>query len=88
MERKYDVSLHKDKDAIICRWTEQDSINGAAMSIRFLTDVDFIDFCNVMEIAKQKFLENKSICLSYTGVLNEPHAKCNVCGKKEWEHKN
>ena len=25
-------------------------------------------------------------CLCYTGILNEPHAKCEKCGKEEWEH--
>ncbi len=26
-------------------------------------------------------------CSLYEGYLNEPHAKCNRCGKEEWQHR-
>jgi hypothetical protein len=26
-------------------------------------------------------------CSLYTGTLNEAHAKCERCGKEEWQHK-
>lgn len=27
-----------------------------------------------------------NICISFTGLLNEPHFKCETCGREEWEH--
>ena len=87
MEREYVVDVYKEGDAVICKWTDKDTKNGSSMSIRFLTDVDFIDFCNVIEIAKQQFVEKKSNCFEYIGILNEPHTKCKSCGREEWQHK-
>lgn len=30
---------------------------------------------------------SNTTCICYVGTLNEPHAKCEVCGKEEWQHK-
>jgi hypothetical protein len=29
----------------------------------------------------------KILCTKYVGILNEPHYKCEICGREEWEHK-
>lgn len=27
------------------------------------------------------------VCISFVGVLNEAHYKCDRCGEEEWQHK-
>lgn len=35
----------------------------------------------------KQYSKTPFICPFYIGALNDPHAKCKVCGKEEWEHK-
>lgn len=32
-------------------------------------------------------VEFKLPCLTFIGFINDPHSKCEECGKEEWEHK-
>ena len=35
-----------------------------------------------------KILQQSAVmCLSFVGILNEAHAKCERCGREEWQHK-
>lgn len=44
----------------------------------------YVDLTDIIDDAINE--PKDKVCISFIGVLNEAHYKCDNCGKEEWKH--
>jgi hypothetical protein len=66
-----------------CRVYSHGCVNCDEMEYISMQEDDIIIQETIAEILQQSAV----MCFSFVGTLNEAHAKCERCGKEEWQHK-